>query len=123
MTSDSNLDRVAQLEGVDVLNVNELAGALRPVVFPGDDMTVRVVQEGKEAPQGLGYLDDGTMVVVEDGRAHLGETITVVVARVLQTGTGRMIFAHTKSGPNGHPDEAARAPSSAPAPQGREGPR
>lgn len=101
MTSDSNLDRVAQLEGIDVLNVNELATALRSAVFPGEEMLVRVVQEGREASQGVGYLDDGTMVVVEDGRAHLGEAIPVVVARVLQTGTGRMIFAQIKSGGNG----------------------
>jgi uncharacterized protein YacL len=93
ITNDYNLNRVAELQGVRVLNVNELANAVRPVVLPGEEMTVRLVQEGKEAGQGVAYLDDGTMVVVDQGRKALGSERRVVVTRVLQTVAGRMIFA------------------------------
>lgn len=93
ITNDYNLNRVAELQGVKVLNINELANAIKPVVLPGETMDVHLVQEGKELGQGVGYLDDGTMVVVENGRRHLGQDIEVLVTRVLQTAQGRMIFA------------------------------
>jgi uncharacterized protein YacL len=93
MTNDYNLNRVAALQGVSVMNVNELANALKAVFLPGESLDINIIQEGREYKQGLGYLDDGTMVVVEDGRQHIGETITVNVTKVLQTAAGRMIFA------------------------------
>jgi len=92
VTNDYNLNKVAELHGVRVLNVNELAGALRPVVLPGEMLHVHVLREGKEAGQGVAYLDDGTMVVVEQGRRHIGQTVNVMVNTVLQTAAGRMIF-------------------------------
>jgi len=93
MTTDYNLNRVAALQGVPVLNINELANAVKAVFLPGEAMTIQVIQEGKEYNQGVGYLEDGTMVVVEDGRPHIGQTIDVNVTKVLQTAAGRMIFA------------------------------
>jgi uncharacterized protein YacL len=93
MTNDYNLNRVAELQGVPVMNINELANAVKTVFLPGETMDIRVIQEGKEYNQGVGYLDDGTMVVVEDGRPHIGKTIEVNVTKVLQTAAGRMIFA------------------------------
>jgi uncharacterized protein YacL len=97
MTNDYGLNRVAELQGVTVLNMNDLAKAVRPVVLPGEDISVRVIQEGKEPGQGVGYLEDGTMVVVEGGVRHVGGDLTVTVMRVLQTVGGRMIFAQPKS--------------------------
>lgn len=97
LTNDYNLNRVAELQGVVVLNINELANAVKAVVLPGESMRVRLIQEGKEAGQGVGYLDDGTMVVVESGRRRIGDTVDVVVTRVLQTVAGRMIFAQLES--------------------------
>jgi len=97
MTNDYGLNRVAELQGITVLNVNDLAKAVRPVVLPSDELTVRVIQEGKEPGQGVAYLEDGTMVVVENGVRHLGNgEIAVTVMRVLQTVGGRMIFAQPK---------------------------
>ena len=93
LTNDYNLNRVAELQGVAVLNVNELANAVKSVLLPGEALAVNIIQEGKESGQGVGYLDDGTMVVVEDGRDHLNTKATVVVTKVLQTAAGRMIFA------------------------------
>jgi uncharacterized protein YacL len=93
ITNDYNLNRVAELQGIQVLNINELANAVKAIVLPGESITVHVIQEGKELGQGVGYLDDGTMVVVEDGRRYIGETIDVNVTRTLQTVAGRMIFA------------------------------
>ena len=93
VTNDYNLNKVASLQGVTVLNVNELANAVKSALLPGETLTVRVIQEGKETGQGVGYLDDGTMVVVEDGRSHLNQTLHVTVTKVLQTAAGRMIFA------------------------------
>lgn len=93
ITNDYNLNRVAELQGVQVLNVNELANAVKSLVLPGETIKVRVIQEGKEYGQGVGYLDDGTMVVVDSGRQFIGETLEVTVTRVLQTVAGRMIFA------------------------------
>ncbi len=96
ITNDFNLNRVAELEGIKVLNVNHLANAVKVVVIPGEEMAVRIIQEGKEMGQGVGFLDDGTMVVVEGGRRYLNEQLDVVVTRVLQTMAGRMIFAQPK---------------------------
>lgn len=96
ITNDFNLNKVAQLQGVSVLNINELANSLKPVVLPGESMRVFVLKEGKEHNQGVAYLDDGTMVVVENGRKFLGKTIDVVVTSVLQTTAGRMIFSKSK---------------------------
>jgi uncharacterized protein YacL len=92
VTNDYNLNKVAELHGVRVLNVNELASALRPVVLPGELLQVHVLREGKEPGQGVAYLDDGTMVVVEQGKKHIGQTVGVTVTTVLQTAAGRMIF-------------------------------
>lgn len=92
MTVDFNLNHVANLQGVKVLNINELANALKPVVFPGENMQLKLLKEGKEYNQAVGYLDDGTMVVVEDARRLIGQEVKVVVTSVLQTPAGRMIF-------------------------------
>lgn len=97
LTNDYNLNKVAEFQGVQILNINELAGALRPVVLPGELMEVRLVKEGKEQNQAIGYLDDGTMVVVDNARRHLGATQRVNVTSVLQTTAGRMIFAKLES--------------------------
>ncbi|MCX5995349.1 MAG: PIN domain nuclease [Chloroflexi bacterium] len=96
VSNDFNLNRVATLQGVKVLNINELANAVKPVILPGEDMPLRIVQEGKEPGQGIGFLDDGTMVVVEGGRRYLNTEISIAVTRVLQTAAGRMIFAQPK---------------------------
>lgn len=97
VTNDFNLNKVAELQGVTVLNINELANAVKPVVLPGEEMTVLVVKDGKEPGQGVGYLDDGTMIVVDGGKRHMGDTIGVLVTSVLQTAAGRMIFAKPKA--------------------------
>ena len=97
ITTDYNLNRVAGIQGVPVLNVNELTNAVKSVVLPGEEMTVRIIQEGKEYGQGVGYLQDGTMVVVENGRQHLEANVEVVVMRVLQTAAGRMVFAQMRT--------------------------
>lgn len=96
LTNDYNLNKVAELQGVKVLNINELANAVKPVVLPGEEMYVQVMKEGKEAGQGVAYLDDGTMVVIDGGRRHIGQHTTVLVTTVLQTAAGRMIFAKPK---------------------------
>jgi uncharacterized protein YacL len=101
ITNDFNLNRVAELQGVMVLNVNQLANAVKPVVLPGEEMAVHIIQQGKEINQGVGYLDDGTMIVVEDGQRFLNRDVDIVVTRVLQTVAGRMIFAHPKAHGNG----------------------
>jgi uncharacterized protein YacL len=96
LTVDFNLNKVAQIEGVDVLNINDLANALKPAVLPDEQLVVKIIKEGKEANQGVGYLDDGTMVVVDGGRYFMGKTVQVIVTSVLQTAAGRLIF--TKMG-------------------------
>ncbi|MDR3072884.1 MAG: PIN domain nuclease [Clostridiales Family XIII bacterium] len=96
VTNDYNLNKVAQIKGVEVLNINELANMLRAVVLPGEEMQLFLVKEGKEQDQALAYLDDGTMIVVEDGRRYIGQNIAVIVSSVLQTAAGRMIFAKPK---------------------------
>ena len=97
VTNDYNLNKVAQFQGVEVLNINELANAVKPVAIPGEEMVAQVVKEGKESNQGIAYLDDGTMIVVEGGKKHIGETINVLVTSVLQTSAGRMIFGKPKN--------------------------
>ena len=99
VTNDFNLNKIAELQGVTVLNINELANALRPVVLPGEAMEVRISKEGKEYNQGVGYLDDGTMVVVDNTRHLIGQVIKVTITSVLQTSVGRMIFAKFEEGP------------------------
>jgi len=96
LTNDYNLNKLSELSGVPVLNINELANSLKPVVLPGELMQVRVLKEGKEAGQGVGYLDDGTMVVVDHGKKYLGQIVDVMVTSVLQTTAGRMIFTRLR---------------------------
>jgi len=96
LTNDFNLNRVAELQGVRVMNINSLANAVKPAVLPGEELRVRVIQEGKEAGQGVGFLDDGTMIVVEGGARHIDHDLDVAVTRVLQTVAGRMIFAQPR---------------------------
>jgi uncharacterized protein YacL len=96
ITNDSNLNKVAQLQGIEVLNINELANSIKPVVLPGEEINVKILKEGKEMGQGVAYLDDGTMIVVDNGRRQMGKTIDVIVTSVLQTPAGRMIFARLK---------------------------
>lgn len=96
VTIDYNLNKVACFQGVPVLNINELANSVKPIALPGEEMIVQVIKDGKENGQGIGYLDDGTMIVVEGGRRHIGESICVLVTSVLQTAAGRMIFAKPK---------------------------
>lgn len=93
LTNDYNLNRIAELQGVTILNINELANAVKSVLLPGEVMQIKVIQEGREAGQGVAYMDDGTMVVIENGRDLIDKEITVVVTKVLQTAAGRMIFA------------------------------
>lgn len=97
ITNDYNLNKVAEVQNINVLNINELANAVKPIVLPGEEMIVQVIKDGKESGQGLAYLDDGTMIVVESGKKHIGETIDVLVTSVLQTSAGRMIFAKPKT--------------------------
>lgn len=97
VTNDYNLNKVAQFQGVEVLNINELANAVKPVAIPGEEMIAQVVKEGKESNQGVAYLDDGTMIVVEGGKKYIGQTIKVLVTSVLQTSAGRMIFGKPKN--------------------------
>ncbi len=109
ITNDFNLNRVAELQGVKVLNINELANAVKPVLLPGEDLPIRIMQDGKELGQGVGYLDDGTMIVVEGGRQYMNTTVEVTVTRVLQTVAGRMIFAHPKQNGNNMPNPAPQS--------------
>lgn len=96
LTIDYNLNKVASFQGVSVLNINELTNAVKPIALPGEEMTIQVVKDGKENGQGIGYLDDGTMIVVDGGRRFIGEQVIVLVTSVLQTAAGRMIFAKPK---------------------------
>jgi uncharacterized protein YacL len=97
LTNDYNLNKVASVQRVNVLNINDLAQAVRPAYLPGDNLDLKILKEGKEPAQGIGYLEDGTMVVVEDGRSYVGEQLQVVVTSALQTSAGRMIFAKPKT--------------------------
>lgn len=113
LTNDFNLNKVAQLRGVDVINLNDLAKALKPVVLPGEKMNVRLIKPGEEPGQGVGYLDDGTMVVVEQGRPYLNEEVEFAVTSVLQTSAGRMIFGRMS------PDSSGSRPPNSPRPPRR----
>ncbi|MEJ6949609.1 PIN domain-containing protein [Natronospora cellulosivora (SeqCode)] len=97
VTNDYNLNKVAELQGVRVLNINELANSVKPIVLPGEEMSVKVIKEGKEDGQGVAYLDDGTMIVVDDGIRYMNKKISVMVTSILQTAAGRMIFAKPKA--------------------------
>ena len=119
VTNDFNLNKVAELQDVQVLNINELANALKPVVLPGEDMRVTIIKEGKESNQGVAYLDDGTMIVVENARRYIGETIAVVTSSVLQTVAGKMIFASMRSSEEEEEDAGDRGVRAYP----RSGPR
>ena len=103
ITNDYNLNKVAEIQGIRILNVNELANALKPVVLPGESITVKIIKEGKEQGQGVAYLDDGTMVVVDNGNQYIGKTVQTTVTSVLQTTAGRMIFSGVKNA--GHGEE------------------
>ncbi len=105
LTNDYNLNKVAELQGIKVLNINELANAIKPVVLPGEEMYVQVMKEGKESGQGVAYLDDGTMVVIDGGRRFIGQHTAVLVTTVLQTAAGRMIFAKPKGMLEKSPEE------------------
>jgi uncharacterized protein YacL len=98
ITNDFGLNRVAELQGVRTLNINQLATAVKPLIMPGEDLEIRIIQEGKEFGQGVGFLEDGTMVVVDEGRQYINSRVGVVVTRVLQTAVGRMVFAQMKDG-------------------------
>ena len=116
VTNDYNLNKIARLQGVDVTNLNDLANAMKPIVLPGEALTVKLLKRGEEPGQGVGYLDDGTMVVAEQGAYHLGETVRLTVTSVLQTSAGRMIFGRMEAMPAGN-----RSVSSAAAPAHPEG--
>lgn len=109
ITNDLNLSKVAELQGVRVLNINELCNALKPVVLPGEQLRVFVLKEGKEAGQGVAYLDDGTMIVVDNAKRFIGSNVNVVVTSVLQTQAGRMIFARLKEETEGQEVPVARS--------------
>lgn len=102
ITNDFNLNKVAQIEGVQVLNINDLSNAVKPAALPDEDLEVKIVKEGKEALQGVGYLDDGTMIVVDGGSDRVGQRVAVVVTSVLQTAAGRMIFTKLRQSPVDH---------------------
>ena len=114
LTSDHNLNRIARIAGVRVLNLNDLANALKPILSAGEEISIAVVREGKELHQGVGYLDDGTMVVVENARARLGDTVRATVTSVLQTSAGRMIFATTDAPDTSQRTGRAMRPRAAP---------
>jgi len=95
MTNDYNLNKVAQLRGIEVININDLANALKPVFLPGERIIVKIIKPGEEADQGIGYLEDGTMIVASGGRRHISEDVEITVTSVLQTSAGRMIFGKT----------------------------
>jgi uncharacterized protein YacL len=117
MTNDYNLNKIATLRGVDVININELAQSLRPIVLPGEAMTVKIIKAGEGQGQGVGYLDDGTMIVVEDARAMVGQTIDLIVTSMLQTSAGRMIFGKVAAENFAEPpNRPAAPPPSKPAP-------
>jgi uncharacterized protein YacL len=109
VTNDYNLNKIARLQGVEVINLNDLANALKPIVLPGESLMVKILKRGEEPGQGVGYLDDGTMVVTEHGQHHLGETVRLTVTSVLQTSAGRMIFGRID-----HPAATGRGPVAPP---------
>jgi uncharacterized protein YacL len=110
VTNDYNLNKIAQLQGVDVINLNELSNAMKSVALPGEALAVRLVKQGDQIGQGVGYLEDGTMVVVEQGRSYLGQDVGITVTSVLQTPAGRMIFGRIESRPAAAPDKPSSMP-------------
>jgi uncharacterized protein YacL len=125
VTNDYNLNKIARLQGVDVINLNDLANAMKPIVLPGEGLTVKLIKRGEEPGQGVGYLDDGTMVVTEQGAYHLGETIKLTVTSVLQTSAGRMIFGRIDApgpgpGPGGRTTAGVAPPPADRDPHGRQ---
>jgi len=116
VTTDFNLTKIAEVRGVDVININSLAEALRPVVLPGEEMGVQIIKAGESPGQGVGYLEDGTMVVVENSRDHVGKNVNLTVTSVLQTSAGRMIFGRLADAPN---DTSAPQPAAPPADRAR----
>lgn len=110
VTNDYNLNKVAQLKGVDVININDLANALKPIVLPGEMLKVKIIKPGEEAGQGIGYMDDGTMIVAEQGREHIGREVTITVTSILQTSAGRMIFGRLDADREGGAKGFARNP-------------
>lgn len=118
VTNDYNLNKVAKLQGVDVINLNDLANALKPIVLPGENLLVKLIKRGEEQGQGVGYLDDGTMVVVEQGVHHLGEIVRMIVTSVLQTSAGRMIFGRLEGAPTGGSSASGRGSQHSPAESG-----
>jgi hypothetical protein len=116
LTNDFNLNKVAQLRGVDVININDLANALKPEALPGERMRVRLLKPGEEPGQGVGYLDDGTMVVVEQGRGHLNEEVEFTVTNMRQTSAGKMIFGRMGADGAASASSAAAATTAAQAP-------
>ena len=98
LTTDYNLGKMAQIHDVSVLNINDLANAIKPLLLPGDLLEIDVIREGKDSAQGVGYLDDGTMCVVEDGFPYIGQKVEIMVTSMLQTSAGRMIFGRTRKG-------------------------
>lgn len=110
-TNDYNLNKVAKVRGIDIININDLANALKPVALPGESMSVRVIKPGEEQGQGVGYLEDGTMVVIEQGRKRIGETVAVMVTSVLQTSAGRMIFGRVTGPEEGSRQEDEKKPA------------
>ncbi|WP_165245770.1 PIN/TRAM domain-containing protein [Paludisphaera soli] len=111
VTNDYNLNKIARLQGVDVINLNDLANAMKPIVLPGENLNVKLIKRGEEAGQGVGYLDDGTMVVAEQGAHHLGEIVRLIVTSVLQTSAGRMIFGRMELLPPPKGNAVASGPS------------
>jgi uncharacterized protein YacL len=101
VTNDFNLNKISQLQGVEVINLNELSNALKLVALPGENLTIRIVKQGDQIGQGVGYLDDGTMVVVEHGKRLIGQTVDVTVTTIYQTAAGRMIFARQRDEESG----------------------
>ncbi|QYK51465.1 MAG: TRAM domain-containing protein [Anaerolineales bacterium] len=109
LTNDFNLNRVAELQGVTILNINELANAVKTIFLPGEELAVKVIQTGREPRQGVGYLDDGTMVVIQDGSDYIGQTVQASVTKVLQTAAGRMVFAKPENGRTRRNNKPARS--------------
>jgi uncharacterized protein YacL len=120
VTNDYNLNKIARLQGVEVINLNDLANAMKPIVLPGENLTIKILKRGEEQGQGVGYLDDGTMVVAEQGAYHLGEIVRLTVTSVLQTSAGRMIFGRMEPGPppksGGHASPATASHQDNPGP-------
>lgn len=121
ITNDFNLNKVAKLEGVKVLNINDLSGAMKPLVFPGENMTVHIKKEGKERNQGVAFMDDGTMIVIDNARRLIGRTVNVTVSSVLQTSAGRMIFADLIEKPEQKSDNRQEKPQAREARKPRQG--